>query len=88
MVLELEHPITFASREIKALTFRDPRAKDMRKLRAKMSFGDLLDIGASLCAEPTKVMDLLHPTDARRVIDHVGKSLGNGKPISEGPLPS
>ena len=83
MEMKLEHPIEFAQRSISTLTFREAKAKEMRGIKGDMTFGDLLDIGGSLCAEPRTVMDKLHPVDARRVVDHVGKALGPGRLTSE-----
>ena len=85
MELELTQPIEFGSRKITALTFREPRAKDMRAIKPEMTFGDLLDIGGELCAEPKKIMDMLHPDDARRVVDHVGNALAPGERRSAEP---
>ena len=83
--IELKHPVHFGSREITSLTFREPRAKDMRGIKPGMTFGDLLDIGGDLCAESRKVMDMLHPEDVHRIVEHVGNVLAPGESTSKEP---
>ena len=78
MHLELKSPIQFGSREITDLTFREPRAKDMRHIKREMTVGDMLDMAAKLCGEPGSVIDLLTIDDANAVIEFVAKSFSNG----------
>ena len=78
MKFELESPVQFGSREVKELELREPRAKDMRGLKTEMTFGDLLDIGATLSGEPRSVIDQLSPADARRLVAEVGNLLVGG----------
>ena len=80
-VLQLKDPITFGTREIKELTFKELRAKDMRNFKAQMSLGDFLDVAASLCGEPKSVIDMLSARDAMAVTEKVGSFLVPGELI-------
>lgn len=77
-VLQLKDSITFGSREIKELTFRELRAKDMRAFKAQMSLGDFLDVAGALAGEPRSVIDMLSARDAMAVTEHVGNYLTVG----------
>ena len=77
-ILKLKSPVTFGSREIKELSFRELKAKDMRTFRPQMTLGDFLDIASSLCGEPKSMIDMLSAVDTMAVVEHVGNGLAPG----------
>ena len=79
---ELKDPFTFGTREVKELTFKELKAKDMRTFKPQMAFGDFLDVAGRLTGEPKSVIDLLSARDTMAVIEHLGNSLTIGEQTS------
>lgn len=82
-VLKLSNPIKFGSEEIKELTFREPKGKDMRSLPIPPNSGDLLDLAGKLCAQPNSVIDELSGPDVMKVLEIVGGFIQGGQQTGE-----
>lgn len=72
-IVTLKKPIQLGSETISKLEFREPVAKDLRKLPLDaMSMGVMLDLAGDLCAQPNHVIDQLGMADTQQVLGVVG----------------
>ena len=72
-LLTLHAPVTIAGETITELRFRRPKGADLLGLSATPGFGELMDVGASICARPPSTIHMLDGFDARlvvQVVDH------------------
>lgn len=77
-VLKLKRPLKWGDETITELVFQEPKGKHLRKLPAEPNTGDILNLGAQLCGQPTALIDELHAGDAGEVCKVVGKLLSDG----------
>lgn len=71
--ITLKKPIQQGSETISKLEFREPVAKDLRKLPLEnMSMSVMLDLAGDLCGQPTSVVDQLSIADTQEVLGVVG----------------
>lgn len=78
--LKLKHPIKVGSEEqIFELTFREPKARDIRKMPAQPGTSDILDLAGKLCGQPPSVIDELSMADTAEVLDIVGNFMLAGQ---------
>lgn len=78
MILRLHKPIVLGSETISELTFREPVAKDLRKMSMKPSTGEVLDLAAALTNQPPSTIDRLSIKDTHRVLEIVGDFMDYG----------
>jgi|LakMenEpi03Aug12_release.lakeMendotaPanAssembly.Ray.scaffolds.fasta_scaffold2947594_2 hypothetical protein len=79
MKMTLDTPIHWGDKTITELTFEELTGKALRSLKIhNLEFGDLLDVAARLTNHPPSFMDKLTGKDATKVVEIVGKLLGNG----------
>lgn len=70
MRLALSQPITAHGEQVTALTFRDPRAGDLRSLPlGSRTVGDFVPVLAQLAAVPPSSIDQMAPADLFRALD-------------------
>jgi hypothetical protein len=71
-IIKLKEPIQFGSETIGVLEFQDMKAKHLRKISAKPSMDDLLNLAGVLCGQPPSVIDELGMEDTQAVMELVG----------------
>lgn len=71
--VELDEPIKFGTDEIRELVIRKPKAGDLRAFPESPTFGDTLDLLATLCGQPKKVINELALEDLKKLTDALGK---------------
>lgn len=76
IVLELSEPVQFGSETVTTLRLREPRGRDIRRLKSDPTCDDLLSMAARLSGYPDKVIDDLAAKDAIRLIGELGPLLG------------
>jgi len=62
-VYKLKTPVKWGESVVEELTFRKPKAKDLRKLPMNPNTSDLIDLAGNLCAQPPRFMDELEIED-------------------------
>lgn len=70
-IIKLKEPIHFGSDTISVLEFEDMKAKHLRKMSAKPSMDDLLNLAGVLCNQPPSVIDELGMEDTQAVMELV-----------------
>ena len=63
VVVRLREPIQFGSDTIAELVIQKPKAKHFRRMSAKPSMGDMLDLLGTLSGQPKAVIDELSFVD-------------------------
>lgn len=86
--INLKKPIkTKNGEEITLMRFREPKAKDMRKLKVDQSgdveFGVMLDIAGSIYEGAPQMIDELALVDMKQVVTAVGELLDDGEETGE-----
>lgn len=77
--IKLIKPIRLKDRVFEELSFREPKARDLRTMNlAKFTFGDLLDLGARLANVEASVVNELSMKDTARLVEVVAGFLGDG----------
>jgi len=71
-IIKLKEPIQFGYETIRVLEFETMKAKHLRKMPAKPSMDDMLNLAGVLCGQPPSVMDELGMEDTQAVMDLVG----------------
>lgn len=79
--LKLKHPIKYGSEEIQELTFKKPKAKDLRglKIGSTLTMGDIIDLGAKMSGNAPSVLDELEVDDLMEVAEIVGNFIGSSQ---------
>ena len=83
--IQLKKPIAFGSEIIAELTFREPKALDMRQLPLHPKSGDILDLAARLSGQLPSTLNLLCIEDYQQVMNEVGSFFSPGPETSEVP---
>lgn len=77
--IKLIKPVIFGSDEIKELEFREPVAKDLRKLTGNGGAGEILDLAARLCGQTPPMIDMLSIKDTKKVLALVSGFLADSQ---------
>lgn len=77
--IQLNQPLSWGSDTIKTLSFREMKAKDLRKLSAQPSMGELLDLVSQLSGKPVALIDDLSVEDAMRCVEVVSNFFPNSQ---------
>lgn len=80
MKIKLDEPITFGSETIAELELRKPKAKDMRGMPMQLGMDDMLALASRCTSQPPSVIDELSFGDLAKVMEALGKQMGNGLP--------
>jgi hypothetical protein len=83
ITLKLKHPIAFGSEMISELTFREPKARDMRMMPMKATTGDILDLAARLSGQLPSTIGDLCIADFQQVVETVGEFFTDGQTTGE-----
>ena len=81
--LKLKKKVVLGSEEFTELRVREPIAKDLRRLPANAGTGDILDLAARLCNQPSAVIDLLGMADTQKLLKLVGDFIEPGQETGE-----
>jgi len=81
--VKLKKPIAFGSETISELTFREPKALDMRMLPLKPTTGDILDLATRLAGQLPSTMNDLSMEDYQQVMGVVGGFFTSGQETGE-----
>lgn len=79
----LKKPIAFGSETITELSFREPKAQDMRMMPLKATTGDILDLAARLSGQLPSTLGELCMEDYQAVMEVVGSFFTTGPETSE-----
>lgn len=70
--VKLKKPLKFGDKEITEIVFREPVAKDLRKLSGSPGVGELLDLAAGLSDLPTpQLINGLKLYDTNKVLEAI-----------------
>lgn len=83
--LKLKSPIQWGSETITELVISKPKAKNIRGLPQEPKTGDLLDLAASLCAQPPRMIDELDIEDVTALMEIIGSFLSPGRQTGGNP---
>lgn len=70
-VIKLKEPVQAGSETISVLEFEVMKAKHLRKMAAKPTIDDLLNLAGKLCNQPPSVIDELGMDDTQAVMELV-----------------
>lgn len=76
---KLHKRIQHGSEEISELEFREPVAKDLRKLTGQGGTGEIIDLAGRLCGQTPAVMDQLSIKDTKAVLKIVSDFLDDSQ---------
>lgn len=74
--LVLKYPFQFGDREVTTLNFQRLKAKHLRKLGARPTMNDLLELASKSCGEAPPLLDELDAEDTMAVVEIIGDFLG------------
>ena len=77
--IQLNQPITWGTDTIKSLSLREMKAKDLRRLSAQPTMGELLDMVSQLSGQPQALIDDLSVEDAMRCVEIVSNFFPNSQ---------
>lgn len=81
--ITLKHPIEFGDRTVTELTFERLKGKHLRKLSAKPTMNDLLELASKSAKEPPALFDEMDGVDVMAVAEVIGDFLGGSLPTGE-----
>lgn len=76
LVKPLKHPFEFGDRNISELTFNRLKGKHLRRLGAKPSMDDLMNLASKSCGEAPAVLDEMDAEDVMMTAEVIGDFLG------------
>jgi hypothetical protein len=80
--LELKHPFTYGSAEIKVINYRRPKAKDLKRINInKIETGDIIGLFASISDQMPPAIDEMDAEDTMKAIEIVSDFLAPGQEI-------
>lgn len=87
--ITLKHPIQFGSETVSELTFRRPKAGDMRGIKINaagdMSFDDMLTVAQRVTGRPPAVINEIDLEDLKPVFDVIGGFIKAGHQTGKTP---
>lgn len=89
---KLIFPVSYGSKEIHEIHYRNPKGKDMRSLKigmnGNMETGEFIDLFARVCDQSPQFFDEISPQDYFALVGVASDFLGGGQPTGERPMNS